>query len=227
MAQLRTQAQRDRRSGGPQRRHPLGPPGRLGSAGAGLALAATLLGAAPGQAAEQVVFVSGAFRRSIPVADLEHLASTGQARGLLADAIRLGRQQPEAVARLLNKQITLPLVPTSRVLGTRIGGLALARVARILYPLQAPAAGVPALRSATILAIYRGNGQLSPVGFLRAYPTQDLAVNLPALQAAVNQISSLSSVVSGFLESDLGGNLGRGDNGGGPDQGGAGAKGAP
>jgi hypothetical protein len=32
-------------------------------------------------AAQNLVFVSGAFRRSIPVADLEHLAQTGQARG--------------------------------------------------------------------------------------------------------------------------------------------------
>ena len=34
------------------------------------------------QAATNVVFVSGAFMRSIPVADLESLAQTGQARGL-------------------------------------------------------------------------------------------------------------------------------------------------
>ena len=199
---------RDRRQAGPRRRARLTPPVALGLAG----LTAGLLGA-PGQAAEQVVFVSGAFRRSIPVADLEHLASTGQARGLLADAIRLGRQKPEAVARLLNKQITLPLVATSRVLNTRIGGVALERVSRILYPLRAPAAGVPALRSATILALNAGNGTLSPVGFLRAYPSRDLAVNLPVLQRAVNQISSLSGVVSTFLETDLGGNLDKPDNG--------------
>lgn len=192
-------------------RRPRYAPVALGLAG----LAAGLLGA-PGQAAEQVVFVSGAFRRSIPVADLEHLASTGQARGLLADAIRFGRQKPEAVARLLNKQITLPLVATSRVLNTRIGGVALERVSRILYPLRAPSAGVPALRSATILALNAGNGTLSPVGFLRAYPSQELAVNLPVLQRAVNQISSLSGVVSTFLETDLGGNLGRPGNGDSP-----------
>jgi len=197
---------RDSRRSGPSRT-------RLACVALGLAsLAGGLLGA-PGQAAEQVVFVSGAFRRSIPVADLEHLASTGQARGLLADAIRLGRQKPEAVARLLNKQITLPLVATSRVLNTRIGGVALERVARIIYPLRAPAAGVPALRSATILALNAGNGTLSPVGFLRAYPTRDLAVNLPVLQGAVNQISSLSGVVSTFLEADLGGNLDKPGNG--------------
>ncbi|WP_411877251.1 hypothetical protein [Vulcanococcus limneticus] len=57
-----------------------------------------------------------------------------------------------------------------------------------------------------------GNGSLSPVGFLRAYPSRDLAVNLPVLQGAVNQISSLSVVVSTVLATDLGGNLGKPDN---------------
>jgi hypothetical protein len=142
------------------------------------------------------------------VADLEHLAKTGEARGLLADLIRLGRQQPQTVADLLNRSVSLPLVTTSRLLGTRLGGVALARVARILHPLQAPRAGVPALRAATVLGLNAGDGKLSPIGFLRAYPTTDLAVNLPALQAAVSQVSALSDVVRVFLETDLGGNLG-------------------
>ncbi|MCP9849969.1 alpha/beta hydrolase [Cyanobium sp. Morenito 9A2] len=164
----------------------------------------------PAPAAEQVVFVTGAFRRSISVADLAHLAQTGEARGLLADVIRLSRQQPQTVADLLNRSVSLPLVTTSRLLATRLGGVALSRVARILYPLQAPQAGVPALRAATVLGINAGDGKLSPIGFLQAYPTTDLAVNLPALQAAVSRISGLSSVVSAFLESDLGGKLGGG-----------------
>ena len=169
-----------------------------------------LLLIAPAPAAEQVVFVSGAFRRSIPVADLEHLARTGEARGLLGDVLRLGRQKPEAVAELLNRPVTLPLVITSRLLHTRIGGVALERVAKILYPLKAPQAGVPALRAATILGLNAGDGRLSPLGFLQAYPNDNLAVNLPALQAALSRINAVSDVVRTFLEKDLGSNLGNG-----------------
>lgn len=182
------------------------------------ALSLALVGASlslsplPAPAAEQVVFVSGAFRRSIPVADLEHLAKTGEARGLLADLIRLGRQQPQTVADLLNRSVSLPLVTTSRLLDTRLGGVALARVARILYPLQAPQVGVPALRAATVLGLNAGDGKLSPIGFLRAYPTTDLAVNLPTLKAAINRVSALSDVVRVFLEIDLGGNQGNGSS---------------
>lgn len=178
--------------------------------------ASPLLLSAPAPAAEQVVFVSGAFRRSIPVADLEHLARTGEAVGLLGDVLRMGRQKPEAVAELLNRPVTLPLVITSRLLNTRIGGVALERVAKILHPLRAPQAGVPALRAATILGLNAGDGRLSPLGFLQAYPTNELAVNLPALQAALGQVNALSNVVRFFLENDLGANLnaGNGSEGG-------------
>jgi hypothetical protein len=176
----------------------------------GVGLGALLALAAPSaRAAEQVVFVSGAFRRSIPVADLERLARTGEAVGLLGDALRFGGQDPAEISRLLNQRVTLPLVLTTRLLSTRFGEIALERLSGILYPLKAPGFGMVALRSATILGIQAGGGTLSAVGFLRAYPNDELAINLPALQSALAGLSGMSHVVKEFLESDLGGNLER------------------
>jgi hypothetical protein len=176
--------------------------------GAGLATLLTL--AAPtAQGAEQVVFVSGAFRRSIPVADLERLARTGEAVGLLGDALRLGGQDPAGVAKLLNHGVALPLVLTTRLLSTRFGEDALERLSVILYPLRAPKVGMVALRSATILGVQNGSGTLSAVGFLRAYPNEDVAINLPALKSALEGLSGMGNVVKEFLESDLGSNLER------------------
>lgn len=171
---------------------------------AGLGLGALLaLAPAAAPAATEVVFVSGAFRRSIPVADLEHLAATGEARGLLADLIRFGRQKPAQVAGLLNLSIPLPLVPTSRFLSSAPGTAILERVGRILFPLKAPGEALPALRAATINGLVSGNGSISPVGFLRAYPNDDLAVSLPALRAAMNQVEAMSGVVKGLLDTDI------------------------
>jgi hypothetical protein len=51
-------------------------------------------------AAENIVLVSGAFRRSIPVADMELLAKKGQAQGLLADLLRFSNQNPVEVGKL-------------------------------------------------------------------------------------------------------------------------------
>jgi hypothetical protein len=79
----------------------------------------------------------------------------------------------------------------------------------IIYPLKAPRVGMVALRSATILGLETGSGSLSAVGFLRAYPNEDVAINLPALQSALQGLSGMGNVVKEFLESDLGSNLER------------------
>jgi hypothetical protein len=156
-------------------------------------------------AAEQVVFVSGAFRRSIPVADFEHLATTGEARGLLRDVLRLGRQDPEQVSRLLNQSVNLPIVLVSRLLHTRIGDALLDRLSRIVYPLNTPEVGIPALRSAVVLGIEEGDGTLSPVSFLQAYPNDHMEVNLPALMALLKKANSITDLVRFFTESPLDG----------------------
>ncbi|MEA5442614.1 alpha/beta hydrolase [Cyanobium gracile] len=184
------------------------PPSSRAWGGAGLAALLTL--AAPSaRSAEQVVFVSGAFRRSIPVADLERLAQTGEAVGLLGDALRLGGKDPAEVGKLLNHRVTLPLVLTTRLLSTGFGETALEKLSMIIYPLKAPGVGMVALRSATILGLEAGSGSLSAVGFLRAYPNEDVAINLPALQSALQGLSGMGNVVKEFLESDLGANLER------------------
>ena len=156
-------------------------------------------------AAENVVFVSGAFRRSIAVADMEHLAQTGEARGLLADLLQFTRQKPAEVAKLLKAELSLPLVLTTRLLNTRIGEAILARVAQIIYPLKARQAGRPALRAGVINGLVQGDGQLNAIGFLRAYPVSDLEVNIPALLAVMQKASSISDLVSYFSDSPLDG----------------------
>ena len=69
----------------PRRRHLLA----LGlSCGIGLSALAN-----PGLAATDVTLVSGAFRRSIAVDDIEHLAETGEARGLLGQLVDLSASE--------------------------------------------------------------------------------------------------------------------------------------
>lgn len=157
------------------------------------------------QAADNLVFVTGAFRRSIAVDDLAHLAKTGEARGLLVDVLAISRQKPEAVAKLLNESISLPVTLVSRLLNTRIGEAILARVARILYPMKAKEVGIPALRSAIVMGIVEGNGSLSAISFFRAYPTRELEVSIPALLSLMGKASSISELVRFFSESPLDG----------------------
>jgi len=177
---------------------------RLAAALLGLSLAVG--GGSPAAlAAENLVFVSGAFRRSISVADMEYLAQTGQARGLLADVLAIAKQQPQEMAKLLKMELSLPIVLTSRLLSTRIGEAILARVGRIVYPLKASSVGVPALRAAVINGLAKGDGRLSAIGFLKAYPTDEMEVSIPALLAVLQKASSVSELVKFFSESPLDG----------------------
>ena len=181
---------------------------RLLAAGVGLGLT---LASPTAQAAENLVFISGAFRRSVPVEDLAHLAETGQARGLLGDALRVTKQNPAEVAKLLNQSVNLPVVLISRLLNTRIGEATLARVARIIYPLNASRVGIPALRAGVINGLVAGDGRLNAIGFLQAYPVNELEVNIPALLAVMQKASSISQLVSFFTDSPLDGLRGEGD----------------
>ncbi len=144
-----------------------------------VAIGLTLWGtASPAPAAENVVFVSGAFRRSIPVADLEHLAANGQAKGLLGDLLRFSNQRPEDVQKMLKESVNLPIGMVSRLLNTRIGIAILDRFGTIVHPLRASEDGVVALRSAIVLGLDNDQKSLSAISFLRAYPTREMAVSI-------------------------------------------------
>ena len=160
----------------------------------------------PLHAATDVALVSGAFRRSIPVEKLEHLAETGEAIDLVEDLLELSGQNPQEVSQMLNQSLDLPLVLTSRLINTRIGEAILRRVARIIYPIYTPEpeVSVPAIRAGVISGLQSENG-LTVVSFLKGYPNAVIAVNLPALFGVIEKAESIASLVQFFSDSPLDG----------------------
>ena len=171
----------------------------------GLSLSLFTVGS-PSLAATDVALVSGGFRRSIPVKEFEHLATTGEAIGLLGNLLDISKQNPEEMSKLLNQQLSVPLVLTSRLINTRIGEAIIRRVARIIYPIYTPQAevSVPAIRAGIINGLQQPDG-LTAVGFLKSYPNQVMAVNLPALFAVIEKTESIASLVKFFSDSPLDG----------------------
>ena len=171
----------------------------------GLSLSLFTVGS-PSLAATDVALVSGGFRRSIPVKEFEHLANTGEAIGLLGNLLDISKQNPEEISKLLNQQLSVPLVLTSRLINTRIGEAIIRRVARIIYPIYTPQTevSVPAIRAGIINGLHQTDG-LTAVGFLKAYPNQVMAVNLPALFAVIEKTESIASLVKFFSDSPLDG----------------------
>lgn len=160
----------------------------------------------PALAAEDVALVSGAFRRSIPVQEFEHLAETGEAIGMLGNLLEFSGQEPEQVAKLLNQSISLPLVLTSRLIETRIGEAIIRKVSKIIYPIYTPQpeVSVPAIRAGVINGLQSSKG-LTAVSFLKAYPNEVMAVNLPALFGVMEKAESIAGLVQFFSDSPLDG----------------------
>ena len=160
----------------------------------------------PLHAATDVALVSGAFRRSIPVKEFEHLAETGEAIGLLGNLLEISGQDPKEVSRMLNQSVTLPLVLTSRLINTRIGEAILRRASRIIHPIYTPQpeVSVPAMRAGVISGLQSEQG-LTAVTFLKGYPNAVMAVNLPALFGVIEKAESIAGLVQFFSDSPLDG----------------------
>jgi hypothetical protein len=161
----------------------------------------------PALAAKDVALVSGAYKRSISVSDIVYLADTGKARGILSDVLRLGKQDPKEVAKLLNQKLDLPLVLTSRLMSTRIGDVIIRRVAAIIYPLKVPdpSVSVPAIRAGVINGLQKEEGGLTVINFLDAYPADVMEVNIPALLGLIEKAESIAGLVKFFSDSPLDG----------------------
>ena len=91
--------------------------------------------------------------------------------------------------------------PTAALLG---------RLSQVMFPLADPAVGIPALRSAIVLGMANSKNGITAVSFLQAYPSQELAISLPALLALMQKASSISDLVRFFSESPLDGLRGSG-----------------
>jgi hypothetical protein len=136
-------------------------------------------------AAERVVFKYGAFRESIPVADLETLATTGESSPLLEGYMRLAKTEPEKVQKLLTREIKIDVRTLDRMLNTSLGELALDKIGEAI---QTPAqtANREALRSALILSASE-DGKISLIEALKNYPTTEVHVEGKKIAAVMRQ----------------------------------------
>jgi hypothetical protein len=106
---------------------------------------------------------------------------------------------------MLNESVNLPIGMVSRLLNTRIGIAILNRFGTIVHPLRASEDGMVALRSAIVLGLNNDQKSLSAISFLRAYPTREMAVSIPALLGLMEKASSIAELVRFFSESPLDG----------------------
>ncbi len=140
-------------------------------------------------AAEQVVLRYGAFRSSVPVADLAELGSSGQAPASIQPYLRLLNREPVEVQQALTSQISIDHRLMDRVLNSPVGEVVLDRLGDVI---QTPtgAANRQALRAALVLAA-SNDGKVSLLEVIQHYPTQEIHLDGKRLLAAYRELSQL------------------------------------
>ena len=159
----------------------------------------------PSHSATHVAFISGGFKRSVSIENIEHLAKTGEAKGILKELLKFANQDPKNISELLNQKVELPIVLTSRLINSKIGEAIIGRVAKVIHPVKIkdPKVTIPAIRAGIILGIANQGDALTAVEFMKAYPTKIMAISIPELLKVVNKVESVSDLIKFFSSSPL------------------------
>lgn len=144
-------------------------------------------------AAERVVIKYGPFAESVSVAELTTLAEHGETSPGLASLLRLAKQEPQGLQKLLNQQVKVNAVTLDRLLNSPIGNVALERLGQTIHT-PAKEADVQALRAALVLSASK-DGNITLLEALQNYPTEEVQLEGKQLAAAARQIDRIGRQV--------------------------------
>lgn len=157
--------------------------------------------AAPASAAERLTLRLGPFEQSVAIADLEDFAETGE----LSAALRpYGTVLTPQVRQLLNRHLQIDSNMTEKFINDLLRS---ADGARLLEKITnaLPNSTTEELQAALFLAARQANG-LSVLGFLRAYPKEDVTVDASRAIAIALQLNASywqSQAIAPLLEQEL------------------------
>ncbi|MGB3311676.1 MAG: alpha/beta hydrolase [Nodosilinea sp.] len=157
-----------------------------------LGLLGALVTATPASAAEALLVSYGILERSIPIADLERFAATGELTTQLriySRQLQISDDQLSQIREVLSTPATISPVGVAQFLYTEQGILLLEQISRVV---QTPVrqANVQALRGALILAAANSESGFTLLNVLKTYPTVAIRIDLAeglAIAQEVNQ----------------------------------------
>ena len=143
------------------------------SMGGCLAVGLASLGASA-DAAEQVTLTYGFFSMTVPIADLEKLATTGETTGELDQLLEMSNQEPEDLQATLNQPVELKPTVLDMALNSPPGEWMLDRISETIQP-SSGEGGRLALRAALIGAS-ANDDQLTLLELMQVYPSPEIVV---------------------------------------------------
>ena len=157
------------------------------------------------KSAENIKITYSIFSRTISVNSLKEYSLTGKPGKKLKRILNNINSSNEQKLDILNKNFDMPLTIASKLLYSEIGNVVLARLSKIIHPVNArdEYTGKLALRSSIIKGIDLGGGKINLVNFFEGYPTKTVVLNVSALSRILDKVESISELLEFFTNAPL------------------------
>tara|TARA_B100001250_G_scaffold375515_1_gene363140 strand:- start:267 stop:830 length:564 start_codon:yes stop_codon:yes gene_type:complete len=155
------------------------------------------------QGAETIFLYKGTFSRTIEIEELYKFKETKIPSNKLKNLMQITNQKEKDLYKILSYKIEVPLIPTSKLMNSKIGEVFLSRLSKIIHPnkILNKNIGKKAIRSGIILGSYNNNQKINLIDFFQAYPNKNIAINLNALSKTLKKVDSLKELIEFYSNS--------------------------
>ena len=121
------------------------------------------------QSADNIKIIYSIFSRTIKVNSLKNFAEEGNSTKKLKRILKATGSPDKEIRSVLKKDFEIPITVASKLVYSEIGNVFLTRLSSIIHPPRADdqKTGMLALRASVIQGIYRGNGKINLINFLK------------------------------------------------------------
>ncbi|HEY9889488.1 MAG TPA: alpha/beta hydrolase [Candidatus Obscuribacterales bacterium] len=164
----------------------------------GWLMASGLMSAGSAIAAESVVLTYGFLSMTIPIADIETFAETGETSDEMAQLLNLAGQDPAALRSTLNEPVPLSPVVLDYALNSPPGEWMLDRISETIQPASGEA-GRSAMRAALIGAS-SGDNEFTLLEVMQVYPSPEIVVQGDRLIETYSRLYEVLKPLEGLAE---------------------------
>lgn len=156
-----------------------------------------LLLAPPGQAANEVVFRYGIFRRRLAVAELTDFAKTGEESRVLKKYLQMTNSDSESIRQILNRPVDMDRNTLSTALNNPAANLLLDELGHIIQtPNNEIKENREALRESVLTSASKDN-QFTLLEVIQNYPDEEIHLDVKRAIKTYNTISKFQKPAEG------------------------------
>ncbi|WP_413683404.1 alpha/beta hydrolase [Prochlorococcus sp. MIT 1011] len=155
------------------------------------------------KSAENIFLYKGTFSRTIEIEELNKFHETRKPSKKLKNLMKITNLDDKDLHNFLSYKIEVPLKTSSRLMNSKIGEVFLSRLSKIIYPnkISNIKTSIKSIRSGIILSSYKNNESINLIDFFEEYPNKNIAIDLNALNKALEKAESLKELIDFYSNS--------------------------